>query len=67
MIPVVMEPKLLSMNNWPPGVVSLYFGSTLYINGTNNLNTTVIVINKLLEQYRIMNKYREQEDIYKQY
>jgi hypothetical protein len=58
MIPVVMEPKLLSMNNWPPGVVSLYFGSTLYINGTNNLNTTVIVINKLLEQYRLHPKNR---------
>ena len=52
MIPVIMEPKLLSMSNWPPGIVSLYFGSTLYINATDsNLNTAVITINKILEKY----------------
>ena len=54
MIPVVMEPCLSSINDWPPGVVSLYFGSTLYINATNdNLNSAVISINKLLEQYKL--------------
>ena len=52
MIPIIMEPKLLSMSNWPPGIVSLYFGSTLYINATSdNLNSAVIMINKILEQY----------------
>ena len=54
MIPVVMEPCLSSINDWPPGVVSLYFGSTLYVNATNdNLNSAVISINKLLEQYKL--------------
>jgi hypothetical protein len=57
MVPIIMEPNLLSIANWPPGVVSLYFGSTLYINATsNNLNNSIILINKLLEQYNLQPK-----------
>ena len=52
MIPVVMEPDLLDMTKWPPGVVSLYFGSTLYVDGSkDNLNNTVINIHKILQQH----------------
>ena len=54
MIPVIMEPCLSSITNWPPGVVSLYFGSTLYINGAKeDLNFTTISLIKLLEQYNL--------------
>ena len=54
MIPVIMEPCLSSITNWPPGVVSLYFGSTLYINGTkDDLNLTTITLIKMLEQYKL--------------
>ena len=54
MIPVIMEPCLSSITNWPPGVVSLYFGSTLYINGAKeDLNFTTISLTKMLEQYKL--------------
>ena len=54
MIPVIMEPCLSSITNWPPGVVSLYFGSTLYINGAkDDLNFTTISLAKMLEQYKL--------------
>ena len=31
-----MEPCLLNQSEWPPGIVSLYLGSTLYIDCINN-------------------------------
>merc|ERR1712093_935202 len=54
MIPIVMEPCLLSISDWPPGVVSLYFGSTLYIDATpDDLENAVIAINKRLRTYNL--------------
>ena len=54
MIPVIMEPCLSSITNWPPGVVSLYFGSTLYINSAkDDLNFPAISLAKMLEQYNL--------------
>uniref|UniRef100_A0A6C0AXI9 TIR domain-containing protein n=1 Tax=viral metagenome TaxID=1070528 RepID=A0A6C0AXI9_9ZZZZ len=54
MIPVVMEPILLDINNWPPGIISLYLGSTLYVNGShNNLYDTAINIHKILLHYNL--------------
>tara|TARA_B100000886_G_C20359340_1_gene464493 strand:- start:179 stop:949 length:771 start_codon:yes stop_codon:yes gene_type:complete len=38
-IPVIMEPHLLNYENWNSGIVSLYIGSTYYIDCTdNNIN-----------------------------
>ena len=31
MIPLIMEPNMLNTNNWPPGVLSMYLATTLYI------------------------------------
>jgi hypothetical protein len=51
MIPVIMEPDLLNTNNWPPGIVSLYLGSTLYVNASNDdLNEPIESIEKFLSQ-----------------
>jgi hypothetical protein len=49
LIPVIMEPCLLNTNNWPPGIVSLYLGSTLYINASNDdISEAVIFANSFL-------------------
>jgi hypothetical protein len=54
MIPVIMEPELLALNNWPPGIVSLHFGSTLYINASMNcLYNSTFELNKQLNQYHL--------------
>lgn len=51
MIPVVMEPCLLNTSEWPPGVVSLYLGSTLYIDASKDeLSDAVKSIIKYLFQ-----------------
>jgi len=57
MIPIIMEPCLSNISNWPPGIVSLYFGSTLYINASNSdLNVAIANINKLLLKYNLQPK-----------
>ena len=49
MIPIVMEPYLLNPINWPAGIVSLYLGSTLYLDASkDDLEESVIFINKYL-------------------
>mgnify|MGYP001418125986 CR=1 FL=1 len=54
MIPVIMEPSLLNVKNWPPGIVSLYFGTTLYIDASkDNLNNAVIHIHEILQKYNL--------------
>ena len=54
MIPVIMEPLLLDTKNWPPGIISLYFGATLYIDATkDNLNNSVIHIHEVLQKYNL--------------
>ena len=35
-IPIVFEPILLNVTNWPTGIIQLYLGSTLYIDCINN-------------------------------
>jgi len=53
-IPVIMEPDLLNLSDWPPGIVTLYFGSTLYINASkNDFVDTIININKILLKYNL--------------
>ena len=54
MIPVVMEPEMLLLNNWPAGIVSLHFGSTLYVNASmNNLHHPTFELIKQLEQHHL--------------
>jgi hypothetical protein len=51
-IPIVMEPDLLNINNWPPGIISLQLGSTIFKDGSDdNLDNCCIVINNLLLKY----------------
>lgn len=50
MIPIIMEPQMLDTSKWPPGVVSMYLASTLYINATkDNDNITILSLIKVLE------------------
>jgi len=54
MIPIVMEPELLSMNNWPAGIVSLHFGSTLYVNASMDcLHRPTFDLIKQLDQHHL--------------
>ena len=54
MIPVVMEPELLSLNNWPAGIVSLHFGSTLYVNASmDSLHRPTFELIKQLGQHHL--------------
>ena len=54
MLPVIMEPCLYNVTNWPQGVVLLYFGSTLYLDATkDDLSEAVIYINKTLLTYKL--------------
>lgn len=54
MIPVIMDISLCNINEWPPGIITLYFGSTLYINASSNdLNIAANNINKLLLKYNL--------------
>ena len=49
-----MEPILLSTNNWPAGIVSLHFGSTLYVDAsTLNLRYPAINLIKQLGQHML--------------
>ena len=65
MIPVIMEPCLYNITDWPPGVVSLYFGSTLYMDATNdNLNNAAININKVLQQFKLQPQEKEPTNLY---
>lgn len=51
MVPVVMEPALLNISDWPPGVVSLYLSSILYIDASKaDLMPAVKSITKFLSQ-----------------
>jgi len=53
-IPVIMEPCLYNMKQWPAGVVLLYLGSTLYIDATqDNLDSAIVAINKTLLTYNL--------------
>ena len=55
MIPIIMESSLLNIKNWPPSIISLYFGSTLYIDAsTENYKEIANNINKLLLKYDLI-------------
>jgi hypothetical protein len=50
MIPLIMEPNMLNTNKWPPGVMSMYLASTLYISAIkDDDNLTIISLIKRLE------------------
>lgn len=49
-IPVIMEPCLQDVKNWPPGIISLYLGSTLYIDASNDFDKAIESIHKFLYQ-----------------
>lgn len=50
MIPIIMEHQMLDTSKWPPGVVSMYLASTLYINATKDSdNMTILSLIKVLE------------------
>ena len=54
MIPVIMDISLCNINDWPPGIITLYFGSTLYINASiDDLKKAASDINKLLLKYNL--------------
>lgn len=51
MVPIVMEPCLLNTADWPPGIISLYLSSTLFIDASeDNLDKATEAINKFLYQ-----------------
>ena len=52
LIPIIMEKSLLDISRWPNGIVTLYIGSTLYIDGSgDNIDDIVIQLNKRLFDY----------------
>jgi hypothetical protein len=62
LIPVIMEPCLLDMNSWPPGIVSLYLGSTLYINASDDdLSEGIIYANKFLLNHGLIPNNKTQK------
>ena len=66
LIPVIMEPCLLNPSDWPPGIVSLYLGSTLYIDATKeDLNTAVIFTNKFLLKHGLQPRNKVSKDFFK--
>lgn len=48
-IVVVLEEELLDVSNWRPGIIKLYLGNKLYIDGTS-LNP-IEIAGKILERY----------------
>ena len=54
MIPIIMEPCLLNTNYWPDGIINLYFGSTYYIDySQDNIKNVVKNLTFLLNKYNI--------------
>jgi len=54
LIPIIMEKSLLDISKWPNGIVTLYIGSTLYIDGSgDNIDDIVIQLNKRLMEYKL--------------
>ena len=66
LIPVINEPCLLNTSCWPDGIINLYFGSTFYIDYTEDNNITNVAknITYLLSKYNI---YPLKSDIFKNY
>tara|TARA_B110000046_G_C12935601_1_gene373448 strand:+ start:469 stop:1005 length:537 start_codon:yes stop_codon:yes gene_type:complete len=36
LVPVIMEPSMRNPSDWPPGVVTMHFGSTLYVDASSS-------------------------------
>lgn len=54
LIPIIMEKNMLDINNWPPGIVSMYLGCVFYIDFTNDkLDISINDLIKLLNNYKI--------------
>jgi len=54
LIPIIMEKDMLNINNWPPGIVSMYLGSVFYIDFTNDIiDSSINDFVKLLNSYKI--------------
>ena len=54
LIPIIMEKTMLNINNWPPGIVSMYLGSVFYIDFTNDeIDDSINDFVKLLSSYKI--------------
>ena len=54
MIPIIMEPCLLNTSYWPDGIINLYFGSTLYVDYTeDNISNVIKNLIKLLNKHDI--------------
>ena len=54
LIPIIMEKDMLNINNWPPGIVSMYLGSLFYIDFTNDIiDSSINDFVKLLNSYKI--------------
>ena len=55
MIPIIMEPSLKNISDWPPGIISMYFSSKLYIDGSsNNLDIAGLHLKNYLEKMNIL-------------
>ena len=62
LIPIIMEPCLLNQSEWPPGIVSLYLGSTLYIDASkDDINNAVIFANNFLLKHGIQPNNKSQK------
>lgn len=54
MIPIIMEPELLDKKNYQNGIISLYFGSTLYIDASkDSLICPAKNLSNLLKRYQL--------------
>ena len=62
-IPVIMEPNLKNIKNWPTSVVQLYLSNVLYIDNSNDESyQNALKLTKYLEKFNIYPdnlKYRE--------
>ena len=66
MVPMIMEPSLKNISNWPPSIISLYFASQLYIDCTfDNLQINTNNILNYLKKISVFPKRKNlQNDNY---
>ena len=68
MIPIVFEPSLLNIVNWPQGIISMHFGSTFYLDCIyDDLNKCANIIHNYLIKIKDCSEKKINEDkkIYK--
>ena len=55
MIPIIMESSLKNISNWPPGIISMYFSTKLYIDAShNNLDSVGLYLKNYLKKMNIL-------------